>query len=175
MAVTLSGGTPTFTSGYAGGVITSGTAQASTSGTSIDFTGIPSWVKRITISYSGVSTNGSSAFIVQLGSGSITTTGYISYYSYTLAGSSGTGSATSGIGVHHGGDADVHYVIIVLTLLGSNKWVSSHSGGFTNTSTNFTQSGGGGVTLGGTLDRVRCTTTNGTDTFDAGTINILYE
>ena len=33
----------------------------------------------------------------------------------------------------------------------------------------------GRVTLSGALDRVRVTTVNGTDTFDAGSINILYE
>jgi hypothetical protein len=33
----------------------------------------------------------------------------------------------------------------------------------------------GSKTLAGTLDRIRITTVNGTDTFDAGQINILYE
>lgn len=30
-------------------------------------------------------------------------------------------------------------------------------------------------TLSATLDRVRLTTVNGTDTFDAGLVNIIYE
>jgi hypothetical protein len=51
-------------------------------------------------------------------------------------------------------------------------WVSSHTYRQLSTNALF---GGGTVTLGGTLDRVRITTVNGTDTFDAGTINILYE
>ena len=58
--------------------IVNGTAQASTSGTSIDFTGIPSWAKRISIILSGVSINASGILLVQLGSGSITSTGYAS-------------------------------------------------------------------------------------------------
>ncbi len=53
-----------------GSVITSGTAVASTSGTSIDFTGIPSWVKRVTILFKGVSISSTSQFLIQLGSGS---------------------------------------------------------------------------------------------------------
>lgn len=34
---------------------------------------------------------------------------------------------------------------------------------------------GGTISLAGALDNVRLTTVNGTDTFDAGSINILYE
>jgi hypothetical protein len=45
--------------------------------------------------------------------------------------------------------------------------------GFSNEARN--NSIGGFVPLSGTLDRVRITTANGTDTFDAGSINILYE
>jgi hypothetical protein len=59
-------------------VLTSGTF-VSASGASIDFTSIPSWVKRITINVSSLSTNGTSNYIVQIGgSGGIETSGYIS-------------------------------------------------------------------------------------------------
>ena len=68
------GGTPVMNAS----VITSGTSQASTSGTSIDFTSIPSWVKRITLMFNGVSTNGTSNYQIQIGSGSVTTSGYTS-------------------------------------------------------------------------------------------------
>ena len=78
MALSISGSSPSFSS-YQGGTITSGTAVASTSGTSIDFTSIPSWVKRITVMFNGVSTNGTSQVQIQLGAGSVTTTGYLSY------------------------------------------------------------------------------------------------
>lgn len=44
-----------------------------------------------------------------------------------------------------------------------------------NTSQNVQWIQSGDLLLSGTLDRVRITTANGTDTFDAGTINILYE
>jgi hypothetical protein len=55
-------------------VITSGTAVATTSGTSIDFMALPSWVKQITVMFSGVSVSASSIIQVQLGTGSTTYT-----------------------------------------------------------------------------------------------------
>ena len=61
---------------------------------------------------------------------------------------------------------------MVLTTLGTNIWTSGH---LVRLLTTNTQNGAGGVTLGGTLDRIRITTVNGTDTFDAGTINLLLE
>jgi hypothetical protein len=148
------------------------TAQASTSGTSIDFTGIPSWVKRITVMFNGVSTNGTSNYLVQIGDGSVNTTGYSS----VGTGMDGTGVSitayTTGFGVR---STVATYVIsgqIVLTLVTSNTWVAS---GVLSTSLPLTFTTSGTKALSSTLDRVRITTVNGTDTFDAGSINILYE
>ena len=71
-----------------GGAITSGTAVASTSGTSIDFTGIPSWVKRITLMLDGVSWNASVSPLIQIGdSGGLESTGY-----NAISGSTDTGA-----------------------------------------------------------------------------------
>jgi hypothetical protein len=47
-------------------VNTLGTSVASTSGTSIDFTGLPSWVKRVIVMFSGVSGSGTSHLLIQL-------------------------------------------------------------------------------------------------------------
>ena len=158
----------------------SGTAVASTSGTSIDFTGIPSWVKRVTVMFNGVSTNGSSLIQAQIGAGSITNTGYKSF----SGGSGGAGAAaagvtsTTGFTIDAGGPSSgwIRYGTMGLVLLGSNLWAESHSIGMDNGAASyFGFSGGGSLTLSGTLDRVRITTVNGTDTFDAGSINILYE
>lgn len=178
----ISGTTGTFSGAVqASGVATnlyplvSGTAQASTSGTSIDFTGIPSWVKRITVIFNGVSTNGTSHLLIQVGSGSITTTGYLSYFGYINTTTNiGTSTSTSGFGMWHGGVIDTHYQHAVITPVSGNTWLCTHSGGFIAGTTHMV-TGGGNVTLSGALDRVRITTVNGTDTFDAGTINILYE
>jgi hypothetical protein len=152
--------------------ITSGTAVASTSGTSIDFTSIPSWVKRITVMFSGVSTNGTSVPLIQLGSGSVQTTGYTSIGT-GFAGSIGTTDYTTGFGISDAGSAAYTYSgSFVLCLLSSN--IFDGNGIFRRTATNGCL-GAGSVTLSGTLDRIRITTVNGTDTFDAGSINILYE
>jgi hypothetical protein len=163
----------TITSVSTTGVVSSGTAVNSTSGTSIDFTGIPSWVKRITVMFNGVSANVGGSIIVQLGSGSVQTTGYASSGSYVGA-STVTSTATTGMLVGYGLNAGTlisgH---IVLTPLSGNLWVCSSMLPRTNES--YVQIGGGNVTLSGALDRIRITSLSGTDTFDAGSINILYE
>jgi hypothetical protein len=150
--------------------MTLATAQNSTSGTSIDFTSIPSWVKRVTVMFNGVSTNGGSDFLVQAGAGSVTTSGYAST-STTVATGAGTTSSTAGFLLW----AEASSLVsghMVLTLLGSNTWIAS---GVCKYDTANTTYGAGDVTLSGTLDRIRITTVNGTDAFDAGSINILYE
>jgi hypothetical protein len=150
--------------------VVSGTAVASTSGTSIDFTGIPSWVKRITVMFSGVSLSGSAFLLIQLGdSGGIETSGYIS----STCNQSGTvTSSTSGYVAGGQGAALIFSGTMTISAFGSNAWISSHTA---KLSTSATCYGGGDKTLSDTLDRIRITTTNGTDTFDAGSINILYE
>jgi hypothetical protein len=158
-----------------GGAITSGTAVASTSGTSIDFTSIPSWVKRITVMMNGVSTSGTSNPLLQLGtSGGVTSTGYVSTGTNQVNNAS-PNSASSTAGFLFGEislAAALLSGIYVITNVSGNIWIGSFCGRYGTTQTCV---GGGSVTLGATLDRVRITTVNGTDTFDAGSINILYE
>lgn len=150
----------------------SGTAVASTSGTSIDFTGIPSWVKRITVMFSGVSTSGTSSYLIQLGtSGGVTTSGYVSTGLFGGA-SAGFTDSTAGMIIFSNIAASSMSGQITFTNISGNSWVSSYA---LRWLANYVVTGGGTVTLGGTLDRVRITTVNGTDTFDAGSINILYE
>jgi len=162
-----------------GGAITSGTAVASTSGTSIDFTGVPSWVKRITLMFDGVSTNGSSNHRIQLGdAGGIETTGYASACSFagatntTNATSSGTGFVTT---VDISNTSQVTGVV-VFTLISANTWISLGGAIYNKSSISAnTMTNSGVKTLSDTLTQLRITTVNGTDTFDAGSINILYE
>lgn len=153
-----------------------GTAVASTSGTSIDFTGIPSWVKRITVMLNGVSTNGSSNVQIQIGAGSITTTGYLCYSAYagSTNASAGTGF-TTGFGINLGTAANLYSGHFVFTNISGNAWVGSFVVGDNSSGIYYVATGGGSITLGGALDRVRITTVNGTDAFDAGNVNILYE
>jgi hypothetical protein len=154
-----------------------GTAQATTSGTSIDFTDIPSWVKRITIMYSGVSTSGTSNWLIQLGdSGGVENTGYLGVGTFLGATTSGT-NYTAGFGLPIGGATHVLHGTVVLTLLSgsTNTWTAMGNLGGTGGAAGYIYSTGGAKSLSGTLDRVRLTTVNGTDTFDAGSVNILYE
>jgi hypothetical protein len=157
------------------GTIKSGTSVASTSGTSIDFTSIPSWVKRVTVMFDGVSTNGSSIPQVQLGdSGGPKTSGYLGTATDTEGGGSGSANHSAGFLLNNASLATyVRHGAVTISYVGSNVWVVSGTIGLSNLgrSSNI----GGSVTLSGTLDRVRITTVNGTDTFDAGSINILYE
>lgn len=169
--------TPTITgavlSSMGSSVITSGTAQASTSGTTITFTGIPSWAKRVTMIFSGVSLNGSDNFLVQVGSGSLTTSGYSCVTGYSGA-STGTLTSSSGILIASGGNAgDATYGQIVFLYIGSNTWVATGST-TAGTSINYFCVPGGAVSLSGALDRIAISSSV-SNTFDAGTINILYE
>ena len=154
--------------------ITQGTAVASTSGTSIDFTGIPAWVKKITVMFNGVSGSGSSLYRIRLGAGSLQTTGYVSS-GIAIGGVNSLNSSTAGFDFYGGGAAT--YLLsgfYTFASFGSNIWVASGLAANVTTS-QFNSSLAGAVTLAGTLDQIRITTVNGTDTFDAGSINIIYE
>ena len=176
---TMPAGTGTVAVQGASTNIVSGTAVASTSGTSIDFTGIPSWVKRITVMFNGVSTSGTSQYIIQLGSsGGVENTGYVctamamqSNTAYTAA------NASSGIVLMPGAfaSAAVNWQgLVIFSNLSSNTWTAFGAISRENAAnTGITIAGS--KTVSSVLDRVRITTANGTDTFDAGSINILYE
>jgi hypothetical protein len=181
-AITISTGLNTTFAGTvtaSGGVLyplTSGTAIASTSGTALDFTGIPSWVKRITVMLSGVSTSGTSNFLVQLGdSGGVENTGYEGFVKF-LAGASLSSSSqiTNGIGLSLTPSASHTYSgHLILTLISGSSWVATSYLGASNDDRSYLSSSI--KTLSDTLTQVRITTVNGTDTFDAGSINILFE
>ncbi len=152
------------------GAFVAGTAVASTSGTSIDFTSIPSWVKRVTVMFNGVSTSGTSNIQIQIGAGSVDTASYVS-----TASTNGSSLATSTAGFITAGTTAAATTVngwYAICLLGSNAWTGS--GSLARADGNMNNAGGA-KTLSGTLDRVRITTVNGTDAFDAGSINILYE
>jgi len=157
-------------------MLVQGTAQASTSGTVIDFTGIPSWAKRITIMFSGVSTNGTSDIQLQLGdSGGFETSGYGGALLRSGPSSIVTVQypTTGFLLINDIGAADVHSGMATISLLGSNAWCGSSQISETGFSGIFT--GSGAKTLSDTLTQIRITTVGGVNTFDAGTINIQYE
>jgi hypothetical protein len=159
-----------------GGAITSQTAVTCAGQTSINFTDIPSWVKRVTVMFNGVSTSGTSQIIVQLGdAGGVEDTGYQS----TASNNVDVVTSTAGIVFCDGSvpAAAASYTgVLTFVLITTNAWVVSGCGAREG---NNNGSIAGGKTLSGTLDRVRITTAGGIDTFDttpsAGTVNILYE
>lgn len=168
-------GTTTYTLTNQSGTIApivSGTAVASTSGTSIDFTGIPSWAKRITVMFAGVSTNSTSLIQLQLGAaGGVENTGYSGRVCDIT---SGANTGTTGILLtSDNANGNIYVGVVTVNLLNSNQWVAT--GILSRTDNNNQYDTAYTKTLSGTLDRVRITTVNGTDTFDAGSINILYE
>jgi len=157
--------------------LTSGTAIATTSGTSHDFTGIPSWVKRVTVMFNGVSTNGSSLMRILIGpSAGVETSGYLGACLAVLATSVNSLPFTSGFDVSDGfSSASIRHGVFVLVLQDSatNTWAVS--GNFSQSNDERVMTIAGVKPLAGALSIVRVTTVNGTDAFDAGSINILYE
>lgn len=149
-----------------GGSLTLGTAQNTTSGTAIDFTGIPSWAKRITVMFNGVSASGASSdLLIQIGTSSgIETTGYLAV--------SDASAFTTAFGIRTQFASFAVKGAMVLTTLGSNVWVMT-TNTYLDTGTTV-RNGSGSKTLSGTLDRLRVSV-GGTDTFDAGSVNIMYE
>jgi hypothetical protein len=151
--------------------LTVGTAQNTTSGTAIDFTGLPSWVRRITVAVQAVSTSGTSNPIIQLG-----TSGGIDAASYTgsIWQANTTNAANSTGFLLNAVTAAANSLTALITLMNvsGNIWAASVTGSY---SPPVATVGGGAKSLGATLDRIRLTTVNGTDTFDAGSVNIIYE
>jgi hypothetical protein len=150
--------------------------NGSSSNTFLDFESIPSWVKRITVMVNGVSTSGSSAPIVQLGSSSFATSGYLG--AATQAGSTANTTTTTAfttglpvVGVF-GATSVIRGIVSIVNVTG-NTWVGTSVQAFSDAAVNAFSAGN--VTLSGTLDRIRLTTVIGSDAFDAGSVNIMYE
>jgi hypothetical protein len=152
-----------------------GTAVTSTSGTSIDFTGIPSWAKKITVIFYAVSTTGTSAVQIQLGdSGGVETTGYLgSATAITGTNACGIANYTSGFVLFGSLAGSTRSGLLTIVNVATTVWVAS--GTFDEASSASAGTTQGYKILSDTLDRVRITTVGGTDTFDTGIINIIYE
>jgi hypothetical protein len=154
--------------------IVSGTAQSPTSGTSYTFTGIPSWAKRVTFMLNALAFNTSNIPQLQLGSGSVTSTGYVNNVVWvTNASAVNESGSTTGHTLVPTAIAGTYYGSVVFNLLGSNTWIGTGV-------TQFQSSGGtsyhtSSIALSGALDRINLTTTGGTATLSSGSINILYE
>lgn len=138
------------------------------SGTAVQFTGIPSTVKRIKFLFWGLSSTGTSQYRIQIGSTTYTTSGYVGACTALATGN----AATDGIGIFNNAAANILNGIVEFINVSGNTWVASGNYAYGNTGS--AGNTGGYVTLGGTLDRIQLTTSGGTDTFDAGSVTIEY-
>ena len=157
--------------------LTHGTPTTTTSGTERDFTSIPGWVRRIIVSLNGVSLSGSALLRFRLGtSGGFATSGYLGAGS-VIAATVATANQTAGFDIYNSAPAaaDIYCGTIEFTCIDPANFIWAASGTFAQTSSARTFVTSGQVTLAAALTQVRLTTSNGTDTFDAGTINIHYE
>ena len=174
--ITIPAGTGTIAVPGVSSSILQGTSSTTTSGVAVAYTAIPAFVKRITIILSGVSTSGTSNYQVQLGTGSTTytTSGYAAAFSNFTASAVTTANATTGfVLLTPAASSELHSGVITLYNLSGNIWVSQATIAATSTTRNYISSGS--ITLGSNLTAVQLTTVNGTDTFNAGTLNVFYE
>jgi hypothetical protein len=151
------------------------TEVPTTTGVVIDFTGIPSWAKRITVQFVGVSTSGTNSLLVQIGdAGGVEDTGYLSATSGLDTGVTSANS-TAGFIVAAVSSGSVLHGAVVLTLEDSANftWVSAGTLAFSSSAA--TAVSAGSKSLSAALTTVRITTVGGSDTFDAGAVNILVE
>jgi hypothetical protein len=154
--------------------LVSGTSITLTNQTAPAFTDIPSWVKRITLMFQGVSTNSTGAPLIQLGTGSsptYTTSGYLGASS-SMDAAVGTTNYTTGFGIRSALATRVFHGNIVITNVTGNVWTASGNLGFSDAAASLITAGS--ISLGAALTAVRLFI-DGTQQFDAGTINILYE
>ena len=166
---------PTFGGTLGSSLITrmSAGGLSASGNTSVDFTSMPSWINIITVTFRNISTNSNSNLLVQLGTSSgVTTSGYVST-SIDFDGSGAvTTSSTSGFVFKVNPSSNIINGTMTIVYTGSNAWVNNHNASI---NTNIMSVGGGTIALGGTLDRVRITTVSGSDAFNAGTLNVLYQ
>lgn len=148
------------------------------SGSSVNFTGIPSWVKRITVNITGLSFAATGGSILRIGSGSLSSTGY-TWTQQTLSNGSTALISTENPGTHFGNfssnaPAGIVFGYSILTLVNptTNTWMAQSTASRPSDS-NILQIQVGYVSLSGALDQVSLVAT--VSTFDAGTVNIMYE
>lgn len=156
------------------GAFVAGTAVTA-SGTSISFTGIPSWVKRITVMYSSLTkASGTSALAVRIGpAGGVVSSGYLGASMYNNGGGAAAVQTTAFCINNGNSSGDVVHGITVISNITGNTWCCTSILAQSNTA--YFLFGGGSVALSGALTQLQLTNLTGTDTFGSGTVNILYE
>jgi len=156
-----------------GSAVTAGTSVVTTSGAAVDFTGIPSWVKQIVVLFDLVSTTGTSPIEIRLGSSG--GFGPTTYNSSCQRSGSGAFSTTGLIIDSNNGATLSRAGAVIISNINSNTWVSNGSMAMNAGTGTDTNANGGRANLSAVLTQVRIITQGGTDTFDAGRVNIMYQ
>ena len=148
---------------------------ASTSGVSISFTSLPNWIKKITMMINGVSTSGSADILIRLSTGGVfANSGYVSSMQVLQGGvSSGSVNSTVGFVISQGASNAIITGTYEFANITGNGWIGTSAFAYEHAVVGAY--GAGRVTLGGVLDGIRIITANGSDTFDLGSVNIIYE
>ncbi|MGI9485417.1 MAG: hypothetical protein ACR2RF_05955 [Geminicoccaceae bacterium] len=153
-----------------------GAPVATTSGTSVDVTAGFGGAKRISLLFTGVSTNGVSPLMLQLGdSGGFETSSYLGSAS-NLSTAVGTAQHSSGFQISGAvaGTTIQHGILtLVLQESATNTWVIE--GGLGHSNATVTTVVRGAKALSDVLTQIRLTTVGGSDTFDAGSISVMVE
>lgn len=156
-----------------GSAVAAGTSVVTTSGTAVDFTGIPSWVKQIMVLFDLVSTTGTSPVEIRLGSSG--GFGSTTYNSSCQNSGSGAFSTTGLIIDSNNGATQSRAGAVIISNINSNTWVSNGSMALNAGTGTNTNANGGRANLSAVLTQLRITTQGGSDTFDVGRVNIMYQ
>ena len=157
----------------ASSVLTSGTSQ-SASGATVSFTGIPSWAKRISIILNGVATVSTGIPAIRAGAGSYEATGYSGVTSKIGAiGVDSLGSALTSWDLMHETSSSIFLTgKLEITLLSANVYTITGQLQYAAGSTVLVT---GVKTFSGPITQLQLRMQTGADTFNAGSINIMYE
>jgi hypothetical protein len=150
-------------------------SSVNASGVSISFTSLPNWIKKITTMINGVSTNGTADILIRLSTGGVfASSGYVSNMQVVQGGVASSGvNNTVGFVISQGASSVITTGTYEFVNNDGNGWIGT--GVFAYEHAVVGAYGGGRVTLGGVLDGILIVTANGSDTFDAGSVNIIYE
>jgi hypothetical protein len=155
--------------------IARGTATViSGSPTTVPFTGIPSWARRVTIALSLVAKSSTANLLVQIGSTTYTTSGYDASGGQMFTTGATNVNSTAGFIFYTNAASAVLSGSVELINLTGNTWVASGIIGNASAS-GQSMTTVGTVSLGGVLDRIRLNTVGGTETFTSGTVNVFWE
>lgn len=165
--------------GLRNGALVFDTVRTPTSGTTVNFTSIPSWVKRITVVFVELTTASNTGTLqLRLGVGGVVeTSNYFGAYGLTNSGGgagAGTWSSSMVVGAGDGASGVTFNGSVILTRLSasSNTWIAQ-SVVTERVGETIVWSAAGSKALAGTLDMVQVLLSS--STFSSGSVNIMYE